>query len=261
MRLRPGLLAAVIACSGAVAAAGEPHGAWLELQGSELRLVPGVVVDGVSLLPEDAAVASLSSGRRVRLPAADVLPGGDAWARVDGEAVRVEAGPDEFDAFVAEEGLDHVLLWRTERALDDVPGVAWVRQRADLVAGAPRVAAGRGLALRRADSELLVTLDGRPVPGLQVVARSPDGTRERREGETDANGAVRLVLAPGEWIATTAHASDEPDADGAWSLSLASLAFVVDDAGERESQNVKRSPAGDFDTKINEGEPAPSSTK
>jgi hypothetical protein len=180
------------------------------------------------------------------------------WVQYQSTFASIELPADEFDAYLAEEGLDKPLAART--ALDPRPPgreryrrccKAWLdgrdERRAMRPLGQPLELVPRTRPGAAPELRVRVFWQGRPLAGVLVKTCQPlaaDGsTRPVLERDSvavaqavrsDANGDVRLdVGAPGEWLVSavhmlpasqTQHAPGTPDAD--WESTWASLTFA-----------------------------------
>ena len=182
-----------------------------------------------------------------------------AWVQYQGSFASIELPADEFDAYLAEEGLDQPLDAR-KRLDPRLPGreryrrccKAWLdgrdERRATRPLGQPLELVPRSRPGAAPELRVRVLWQGRPLAGALVKTwRQPlaqDGsTRPVLERDSvavaqavrsDASGDVRLdVGAPGEWLVSAVHmlpasqtkpAPGTPDAD--WESTWASLTFA-----------------------------------
>ncbi|MEM7244763.1 MAG: DUF4198 domain-containing protein [Acidobacteriota bacterium] len=160
----------------------------------------------------------------------------------------IEMPADDFDAYLAEEGLDHVLLQRAEGDDDDLP----VRElfsrcaKSLLTVGPSRddVLPGRlGLPLELMPEKppwrlpigetlpLQVVHDGRPLADALVRACRAGAPDHEIEHRTDATGRIELALPlPGRWLIKCVHVRPAPpEVDAEWESLWASLTFEIPD--------------------------------
>lgn len=174
----------------------------------------------------------------------------------------IELAPEKFEAYLREEGLEHIVALRTERAATQQPGrELYVRCAKSLlrVGDAPAEGFDRLAGLpceivpevdptaltpgeTGAELPLRVLAQGRPAAGLRVDAISLDDPTRTAQVRTDEQGrAVLRLPAGGRWMLATVHmAPASPDGkpvDGEdfrgnpvhydWRSAWASLTFAT----------------------------------
>jgi uncharacterized GH25 family protein len=159
-------------------------------------------------------------------------------------AITLEAA--KFEAYLKEEGLDHVIAWRKEKGESERAGKEVYSRcaKAILAAGkAPKEGFDRVLGF---SLELVPVADprltapgakcpvrllhgGKPLAGVLVVAMRKGAPAARREARTDAEGRVSLPLdAAGTWLVKAVHMVRTPAGTEAdWESLWASLTFEV----------------------------------
>lgn len=150
------------------------------------------------------------------------------WSRPN----RIELAADKFNAYLADEGLEHIAQQRARRgdsaaaarelyvrcAKSLVLGGELVPGQADRRLGLPLElvaernpyagAAGEPLPLR-------LTYEGQPLAGALVVAINSLRPFDKQAARSDAEGRVRFVLAPGGmWLVKAVHMVAAPGAPG-----------------------------------------------
>ena len=154
----------------------------------------------------------------------------------------------KFEAYLREEGLDHVLAAREQRGTQKEPGREVYSRCAKsmLLVGAPEgggtgfdrpaglrlelVALSNPYALAPGDSlPVTVLYEGAPLAGVKVVAMERGAPQDVASSRTDAKGRATLPLArPGTWLVTCVHMSEAPKGTEAdWESLWASLTFEV----------------------------------
>jgi uncharacterized GH25 family protein len=161
-------------------------------------------------------------------------------------ATVLELAADRFEAYLREEGLEHVLRHRVERGETNRPGrEAFARCAKTLVLAGTAAPAGYDRALGfilelipeqnpyglQAGEELAVRLlyRGAPLGGGRVVARHAADSAATVEARTDPQGQARLRLGrPGVWLLRSLHMVPAPQAARAeWESFWASLTFAL----------------------------------
>ena len=193
---------------------------------------------------------------------------GGAMVAFEASFLPIELPAAQFDAYLAQEGLDAVLAARRRAA--EPPGRERYRRCAKLwLAGsdADRATEPLGLPLELvpasapgADARLRVRIlaEGKPLAGALVKAwrsalASPDAPRAVAErdsvgpawrGRSDARGEVTIpVDAPGEWLVSVVRMEPSQDRAAAdWESTWASLTFVKAEAATRPAASSKAAP-------------------
>lgn len=153
-------------------------------------------------------------------------------------------GPDKFEAYLLEEGLEHIIEHRAALGEQDADGrETYVRCAKALIrsgdASQPLVDERAGLALEIIVQEedhgdvirrtAVVLYNGEPMAGLRVVAVAKEQPEHLIGLETDAEGRVALPKsASGVWMLSTIHMvrTDERD-DCDWKSYWASSVFEL----------------------------------
>ena len=221
----------------------------VDLQGEPLALIPALV---------NRFVVDDTSGRR---PVAG-QPGADPAGalRVAGpglhvvgyhsHASRVELAAAQFEAYLAEEGLDAVTSSRARRHETGAPArEIFFRCAKSLVLSGPPDAAQRDRRLgfplelvaersphalsESQDFPVRLTYADRPLAGALVVALNSLNPAQKQALRTDADGRVQLRLRPGGmWLVKAVHMVPAPAGAGAdWASYWASLTFEATAAG------------------------------
>jgi len=161
-------------------------------------------------------------------------------------SVRLEA--EAFESYLREEGLDHVLAYRSRHGESGQPGVEIFSRNAKalIVGDGPTPASGTAVWRRPVglDLELVPESDprrppsggplsvrllfrGKPLAGAMVKALPKDGNERLLSARTDAQGRARLALnEPGVWLINAVHMIEAPAASGArWESLWSSLTF------------------------------------
>ena len=184
--------------------------------------------------------------------------GGDpaAWLRLTrpglhiigfhGKHSALELGPEKFNAYLKEEGLEAVLKKRAERGESnrDAREIYSRCAKSLLVSGPANAADGDRLlgfplelvaesnpsSLRLgAPVALRLLYLGRPLSGALIVALQRERAQERTMARSDAYGRVRLPLQRGgTWLVKAVHMVAAPKSSGAeWESLWASLTFEM----------------------------------
>ncbi len=161
---------------------------------------------------------------------------------------------DKFEEYVREEGLEPIIEERKQRGESSAPGVeqysrcakslVYVTEKdesstqvdehaqADRAVGLKLelIAQKDPAALKPGeDLPLLLLLDGKPIEGVKVAARSDAQLDDSTDSRTDKDGRVTLKIAePGPWLVHAVHMFRLPEeADADWESVWASLSFEV----------------------------------
>lgn len=163
-----------------------------------------------------------------------------------GKPTTITLEPDKFEAYLREEGLEHIIGERAKLGESAAPGKeAYARYAKSFVLVGDMPSAGWekpvGLKIEivpdtdpfalKAGSEFRcrVLLEGKPLEGLWLGARSPTQTAEVKGARTDAKGYASFTLpSEGWWLIHGVHMARAADgADVDWESSWASLTFAV----------------------------------
>lgn len=157
---------------------------------------------------------------------------------------RIELEAAKFEAYLKEEGLEHIAALRAERGQSDRPGrelyarCAKALLRVGDAAGGYDVAVGleleliptaapHALAPGAAGTFTLLHL-GKPLPGALVKGHCRDDPTLRPTTRTDANGRATLPLGRGGmWAICAVHMLPATAADADWESQWASLAIEL----------------------------------
>ncbi len=163
-----------------------------------------------------------------------------------GNPSTIELEPAKFEAYLREEGLEHIIGERAKLGESAAPGKeAYARYAKSfvLVGDAPGTGWDKPAGLKieivpetdpfglKAGGEFRcrVLLEGKPLAGLWLGARSPTQTAEVAGARTDADGRAAFTLpSHGWWLIHGVHMARAPHEAGAdWESSWASLTFEV----------------------------------
>ncbi len=165
-----------------------------------------------------------------------------------GKPTIITLEPDKFEAYLREEGLEHIIDERAKLGESAAPGrEAYARYAKSfvLVGDVPSAGWEKPVGLKieiipdtdpfalKAGGEFRcrVLLDGKPLAGLWLGARSPAQSAEVRGARTDARGHAGFVLpSEGWWLIHGVHMARARGAEGAevdWESSWASLTLEV----------------------------------
>jgi len=158
---------------------------------------------------------------------------------------RIELQPEQFEAYLKEEGLERIIELRKQRGDSGKPAREVYSRCAKALLAAGETAEGHDRALGfplelvpqanpyalKPGEELAVrlVLKGQPLEGALVVAINRDAPKEPVAARTARDGQVKLRLPrPGVWLIKCVHmlpASADADAD--WESLWASLTFEL----------------------------------
>jgi Domain of unknown function (DUF4198) len=158
---------------------------------------------------------------------------------------------EKFNTYLAEEGLEAILDKRSERKQSTAAGrETYVRCAKSLVRG---VAGADGRVMEISDAPLGLPLEliaerdpaaldkdrtlplrllyqGRPIPGVLLVALNRADPARRQSMRTDADGRVRFVIGGGDWLIKGVHMIDAPAGSRVdWISYWVSLTFALPD--------------------------------
>ncbi|MBK7877401.1 MAG: DUF4198 domain-containing protein [Planctomycetes bacterium] len=171
---------------------------------------------------------------------------GLAWLAYESRPIGIELEAAKFEAYLAEEGLEHVIAARKERGESALPGRERYRRSAkallavgegdragfDRVLGLPLelVPAVDPSALRSgAALDLVVLYEGKPLANALVGCRARADVEHETRLRSDAAGRVRFAIAHGgEHLVRVVHMTREPKESGAdWLSTWGALGFDV----------------------------------
>lgn len=219
-----------------------------EFPGEQVARKPERIASFTAVGPGTAGAATPIIGQDGRAPAGLARFSDPGLYRVayTSRAANIELEAAKFEAYLREEGLEHIIEWRAEHSEGAEPGrEAYARyaKALVLVGGAPAAGFDAPVGLKLeivpetdpfalapgGDLVFRVLLDGKPAPGVLVGARSPTERKEVQAVRTDEAGRARLVLASsGMWLLHTVHmARAAEDAPVDWESSWASLTFAI----------------------------------
>lgn len=154
--------------------------------------------------------------------------------------------PAKFEAYLLEEGLEHVIKRRKLRNETHLPGSEAYLRCAKAIVGLTRAPLAflrkpTGLpaelvwlsdvnkARQTHSAQFLMLVDGKPAKGVRVVAKSAADHDKKIGKRTGADGTVRLKLPHGgRWIVTAVYMKEMPKgANPAWESLWASLTFEL----------------------------------
>ena len=151
---------------------------------------------------------------------------------------RIELPAAKFEAYLAEEGLEHVIATRKNRGESDRPGRELFSRSSKslLFAGGSYEDVTKPLGFRfelvpEAIPESTLTarllFEGRPVANVLVIAMHSDGGQPV-SARSDRDGRVVLPLArKGVWLAKAVHMIEAKSAGADWESLWASLTFTT----------------------------------
>lgn len=164
-------------------------------------------------------------------------------------ATPIDMTAEKFEAYLREEGLDHVVAEREKagetnkpvlehfsRAAKSIVNVGGTHDEGHLAQlGYPvEITPSVDPYLARSGDALKfkVTMDGAPRAGMKVHAFFQGDVKHRLEGLTDADGVLELTLdRPGVWMLATIRMNRAPEGSGAdWESIWASLTFELQPA-------------------------------
>ena len=241
------------------------HEFWIEP--STFRPAPGVRVDvglrsgenhvGVPVPRREARIErfellgpttkSAVRGAEGRDPAGEATPGAaGTWLVVlRTRAQSIKLAPPEFEAYLREEGLEHVIAARAAKGQERVDGREIYSRCAkallsvggggpgfERVVGFPlELIAEKDPAALGGDRKLPVRLefDGKPLAGALVLARAKGAGDRPLRARTDENGrAVFELPDEGPWLVTSVHMVPAPaGSDADWESLWASLTLLA----------------------------------
>lgn len=162
----------------------------------------------------------------------------------------IELEPEKFEAYLREEGLDRIVADRAERGESARPGrEAYTRYAKSLVlvGSTPPLGFNTPVGMKLeilpesdpfglvpgSEFSCRVLLDGKPVEGLLVGARSPRQSAAIEGVRTDNQGRARFTLAsPGLWLIHAVHMARAGEGSAVdWESSWASLTFEISGSG------------------------------
>jgi uncharacterized GH25 family protein len=162
---------------------------------------------------------------------------------------RIELEPAKFEAYLKEEGLEHIVERRKASGQSDKPGrETYSRCAKSIVYAGDDAAPGHDRALGfeleficksspaslRAGDEISLRLlhNGKPLPNAQVHAFCKGAASAPPPLRTNADGGVRLKLdQPGLWMFASTHMFEAPQgSDADWESLWASLTIEVREA-------------------------------
>lgn len=186
-------------------------------------------------------------GAEGRDPAGEfVPPSAGGWLAVyRSRPQSITLEPAAFEAYLREEGLDHVIAEREAKGHSRVDGreiysrcaKALIRVGGD-GSGFDRVVGLRLELVPEADPSALgpdrllsvrLEFEGKPLPGALVLARAKGAGDRPIRGRTDAAGRATLELpGPGPWLVTSVHMVPAPVSSHVdWESLWASLTFLA----------------------------------
>jgi uncharacterized GH25 family protein len=262
-KLLMGVVMLVLVCTPARA-----HDFWIEptnfapepAQVIGLRLRVGENLNGepVALMPGSVKLFELSDAQQRRpvwvrggadpAGAVRIVRSGLQIVAYTNDPNRVELAADKFNAYLAAEGLEHILVLRQSRHQSDaVARELYVRCAKSLLAAGPTTAAqgdrALGLPLELVaernpyasdasqDMPLRLTYRQQPLAGALVVALNSLQASVKLSARTDRDGRVRLRLPPsrGLWLIKAVHMVEAPAnaEDAQWFSYWASLTFAA----------------------------------
>jgi uncharacterized GH25 family protein len=183
-------------------------------------------------------------GAEGRDPAGEATTSGEGpWVAVlRSRPLSITLDPAKFEAYLREEGLEHVIAARAAKGQTRVDGREIYSRcaKALLGTGADRVlglrlelVAEKDPAALGADRSLPVRLEfeGKPLAGALVLARSKGAGDRPLRGRTDTEGRVIFQLdGAGPWLVSSVHMVPAPDGvDSDWESLWASLTFRASD--------------------------------
>jgi len=167
-----------------------------------------------------------------------------------------EMNPRQFEAYLQEEGLDHVLAQRAALGESDRPGREVFSRCAKALILAGKTADGghdriAGLPLEivpeanpfslepGAKLTLRILFQGAPLQDAKVVFVRKDEPQNLRSARTDGDGRVELEAPDhGIWMATTIHMIRAPvGVDADWESLWASLTFEIPRGDSRAAEH------------------------
>ena len=185
-------------------------------------------------------------GRDGHDPAGFVRPAGPGLIAYESTNSAVTLPAEKFEAYLREDGLEHVIAARAARGQSSADGrEVYTRCAKALLAVGQAPGAGYdrrvGLPLEIIPEANPFTLEagtpftvrvlfnGSPVEGLSVLARHADGVQPDRRVRTDSQGRVSIDLgSPGEWLVSCVHMTEAgPETGADWKSYWASLTFDV----------------------------------
>jgi uncharacterized GH25 family protein len=186
-------------------------------------------------------------GAEGRDPAGEATPPvAGSWQVVfRSRPLSITLDPAEFEAYLREEGLEHVIAERAAKGQARVDGreiysrcakallsVGGAGAGFDRVVGLPlELIPERDPAALGTDRTFPVRLefDGKPLAGALVVARAKGAADRPLRARTDAAGRAILELdGPGPWLVTSVHMIPAPEgSDADWESLWASLTFLA----------------------------------
>jgi uncharacterized GH25 family protein len=157
----------------------------------------------------------------------------------------IELPGDKFEAYLREEGLDHIVELRKQRGQSDKPGKEIYSRSAKslirLVGDTEGMDQSVGLRLEliagknpynmKPGDELPIRLlfDGKPLPDARIKAVHGTSSGDPVTARTDRMGFARIKLnSAGTWLVTSIHMQEAPnDSEADWESFWASSTFQV----------------------------------
>ncbi|HEX6851430.1 MAG TPA: DUF4198 domain-containing protein [Candidatus Polarisedimenticolaceae bacterium] len=195
-------------------------------------------IDRFELLGQGKAVPI--RGAEGRDPAGEATPSAPGpWVAVyRSRPLSITLAPAKFEAYLREEGLEHVIAAREAKGQTRVDGREIYSRcaKALMGTGADRVTGLRLELIAEKDPAALGTdralpvrleFEGKPLSGALVLARREGAGDRPARGRTDAAGRVTFELdGEGPWLLSAVHMVPAPDGvDADWESLWASLTF------------------------------------
>lgn len=175
----------------------------------------------------------------------------------------VELGAEQFEKYLAEEGLDAIIEQRKKTGRSQTPGLEiYSRCAKTLVrtpSSGPVTGGDRPLGLRlelvaetnpyaaapklRAPHAFHLLYEGKPLAGTLVVAINRAAPETKVSARTDRAGRVALALTPGVWLVKAVHMIPAPAGVAAeWESLWASLTFELPTSARKSDATGAPSP-------------------
>lgn len=177
----------------------------------------------------------------------------------------VELGAEQFEKYLAEEGLDSIIEQRKKTGRSQTPGLEIYSRCAKTLISTTSASAGpmtggdRALGLRlelvaetnpyaaaskrNAPRAFHLLYEGKPLAGTLVVAIKQDTPEAKVSARTDRAGRVALALTPGVWLVKAVHMMPAPAGVAAeWESLWASLTFELPTSARKSDATAAPSP-------------------